>query len=512
MKHGILVHAAPDDVGVAVMDLNPGDEVGVVTLEGDFVMTVKAVDAVPLGHKVAMRAMPAGHVLLKYERPIGKTTQPIAQGAHVHTHNLKTMRWDVEGGLAGSAVPEIPVKAAEAADATERLSRGGRKPETLKLLGYRRENGRVGIRNYVLILPVDDISNAAAEGVGHLIKGTLALPHPYGRLQFGEDLELTFRTLAGAGRNPNVAAVIVIGIEPNWTQRIVDSIAETGKPVAGFSIERYGDLKTIEMASRKAMEYVQWANELQREPFSPEELWMSTKCGESDTTSGLASNPTVGRVFERLDAAGATLIFGETTEVTGGEDIIMGRCVSPEVVAEFKRVFDDYQALIASQGVDLMGSQPTEGNIRGGLTTIEEKALGNIQKMGRCKVQSVLDPAVEPGGPGLHFMDSSSAAAEMVTLCAAAGSVVHFFPTGQGNIIGNPIIPVIKLCANPLTVETMSEHIDVDLTGLVRVEINLDEAADRAMEMLERTICGRFTAAEALRHDEFVLTKLYRSA
>jgi (2R)-sulfolactate sulfo-lyase subunit beta len=386
------------------------------------------------------------------------------------------------------------------------------KPEEMKLLGYRRENGRIGVRNHVIILPVDDISNAAAEGVAKLIKGAMALPHPYGRLQFGEDLELTLRTLEGTGRNPNVAAVVVICIEPNWAKRVADAIAQTGKPVAAFSIERQGDLKTIEAAARKAKEFVQWAGELQREPFPVKDLWMSTKCGESDTTSGLAANPTVGRVFERLAAAGATLLFGETTEVTGGEDIVMEQCATPQVAADFRRVFDDYQALIKSQGVDLMGSQPTEGNIRGGLTTIDEKAMGNIQKMGRCTVQSVLGPAMEPKGPGLHFMDSSSAAAEMVTLCAAAGSVVHYFPTGQGNVIGNPIIPVIKLCANPLTVETMSEHIDVDLTGLLRVEINLDQAADRAMDVLNHTINGRLTSAEALRHDEFVLTKLYRSA
>ncbi len=382
----------------------------------------------------------------------------------------------------------------------------------MKLLGYKRPDGRFGVRNHVIILPIDDISNAAANGVASLIKGTMALPHPYGRLQFGEDLELTFRTLAGTGRNPNVAAAIVIGIEPKWTQRVVDAIAETGKPVAGFSIERYGDLKTIEMAARKAMEFVQYATELQREPFTVDQLCMSTKCGESDTTSGLAANPTVGRVFERLADAGATLIFGETTEVTGGEDIIANQCATQEVADGFMQFFNDYQALVKSKGVDLLGSQPTEGNIRGGLTTIEEKAMGNIQKMGRCTVVGVLDKAVEPQGPGLHFMDSSSAAAEMVTLCAAAGSVVHYFPTGQGNIIGNPIIPVIKLCANPLTVATMSEHIDVDLTGLLRIEINLDEGADKAMEVLEHTINGRFTAAEALRHDEFVLTKLYESA
>ncbi len=385
-------------------------------------------------------------------------------------------------------------------------------PRDLKLWGYRRPDGRFGVRNHVLIIPVDDLSNAVAEAVAHNIKGTMALPHPYGRLQFGADLDLTFRTLAGQGRNPNCAAAVVVGIEPKWTERIVTEIEKTGKPCVGFSIERSGDLKTIEAASRKAKEYVHLATEMRREPFGVDQLTMSTKCGESDTTSGLASNPTVGRVFERLADAGATLIFGETTELTGGEDLVVEKCATPDVAARFQAAFDDYQALVKSQGVSLVGSQPTEGNIRGGLSTIEEKALGNIQKAGRCTVVDFLEPAHEPRKPGLSFMDSSSAAAEMVTLCAAAGSVVHYFPTGQGNVIGNPVIPVIKLSANPLTVATMSEHIDVDLSALLRIEMNLDEAADAALEMLERTINGRMTAAEVLRHNEFVLTKLYRSA
>ena len=382
----------------------------------------------------------------------------------------------------------------------------------IPLTGYRRENGRVGIRNHVLIVSVDDISNAAVEGVAHLIRGTLALPHPYGRLQFGDDLDLTFNTLIGTGKNPNVAAVIVIGIEPNWTDYITSQIAETGKPVAGFSIERSGDLKTIAKAARKAKEFVHYATALLREPVDWNELWVSTKCGESDTTSGLASNPTVGRVFDRLDKIGNTLIFGETTEVTGGEDIIMDRCTTPEIAAQFKAAFDDYQDLVQSQGVNLMGSQPTEGNIRGGLSTIEEKAMGNIEKMGRCKMVGFLEPAEEPKGPGLHFMDSSSAAAEMVTLCCAAGASVHLFTTGQGNIVGNPVLPVIKMSGNPLTVKTMSEHINVDLTGLLRFEYNLNGAADRVMEIMAHTVNGRLTSAEALRHDDFVLTKLYRSA
>jgi (2R)-sulfolactate sulfo-lyase subunit beta len=382
----------------------------------------------------------------------------------------------------------------------------------MKLTGYRRENGRVGVRNHVVVIPVDDISNAAAEGVSYLIRDVMALTHPYGRLQFGEDLELTFGTLIGTGRNPNVAAAIVVGIEPKWTQRIVDGIAATGKPVAGFSIERYGDLKTIELASRQAMEFVQWAGELQREPIDLGELMVSAKCGESDTTLGLASNPTVGRVLERMIEVGATAIFGETTEVTGGEDLIAAQAATSQVALEFMQTFNAYQDFVKSTGADLMGSQPTEGNIRGGLTTIEEKAMGNIQKMGRNKVMSVLKPAQAPQGPGLHFMDSSSAAAEMVTLCAAGGSVLHFFTTGQGNIIGNPIIPVMKICANPLTIETMAEHIDVDISGILRLEMTLDQAADKVMDMMAHTVNGRLTAAEALRHNEFVLTKLYRSA
>jgi (2R)-sulfolactate sulfo-lyase subunit beta len=252
------------------------------------------------------------------------------------------------------------------------------------LTGYRRDNGRVGIRNHVLVISVDDISNAAVEGVASLIRGATALPHPYGRLQFGMDLDLTFDTLIGTGRNPNVAAVIVIGIEPNWTDYIVNGIAETGKPVAGFSIERSGDLKTIQHAAWKAKEFVQYATELARVPVDWEELLVSTKCGESDTTSGLAANPTVGRVFERLLAKGGTLIFGETTEVTGAEHKIVERFESKAEADAFQAAFDDYQALIVSQGVSLLGSQPTEGNIRGGLSTIEEKAFGNIAKIGMC--------------------------------------------------------------------------------------------------------------------------------
>ena len=385
----------------------------------------------------------------------------------------------------------------------------------LEFTGYRRENGRVGVRNHVIVLPLDDLSNAAAEAVANNIKGCLALPHSYGRLQFGEDLELHFRTLIGTGANPNVAACVVIGIEPAWTGRVVAGIAKTGKPVAGFAIEENGDINTIAAASRKAMEFLRDASEKQRVPCRLDELFISTKCGESDTTSGLASCPTVGNLIDKVDPHGATTCFGETSEITGAEQVCASRAASKEAAEKFMSTFLAYQEVIERHKTnDLSDSQPTKGNIAGGLTTIEEKAFGNLAKIGKkTKFIDVLKPAESPGkGAGLYFMDTSSAAAECVTLQAAAGFVVHLFPTGQGNVIGNPIEPVIKLTANPKTARTMSEHIDLDVSGILRREMTLDEAGDRLIEVMLRTCNGRLTCAEALGHREFVMTKLYQSA
>lgn len=381
-----------------------------------------------------------------------------------------------------------------------------------KFLGYRRADGRVGVRNHVIILPIDDISNAACEGVAALVPGVMALSHPYGRIQFGPDLDLHFLTLIGTGLNPNVAAVVVIGIEPKWTARVADAIAASGKPVAQFHIEGTGDLKTIQKAARAAMTLLQNASELQREELPMTDLVISAKCGESDTTSGLGSNPTLGKVAERVIASGGTYLFGETSELTGGEDIVANRIADPVQRAKFERLFKEHTDVILAQQADLLGSQPTEGNIAGGLSTIEEKALGNIQKIGSAQVTGVLEMAEAPTGRGLYFMDTSSAAAESVTLFAAGGAAVHLFTTGQGNIIGNPIVPVIKITANPKTAASMEEHIDLDVSATIRLEETLAQAGERLIDMIQTTASGRLTAAELLNHREFVLTRLHRTA
>jgi (2R)-sulfolactate sulfo-lyase subunit beta len=380
--------------------------------------------------------------------------------------------------------------------------------------GYRRENGRVGVRNHVVVLPVDDLSNAASRTVGAQVPATLPLPHAYGRLQYGEDLELHFRTLIGTGANPNVAAAIVIGIEPNWTARVAEGIAATGKPVEAFSIERNGDLEVVRRASRAAQTLVQHASEAHRELVDAAELTVSVKCGESDTTTGLASCPTVGVVVDELVDAGATVFFGGTPELTGGEHLIADRCSTGEVRKQFLETYQRYVGEIEANGADLFGSQPTQGNIAGGLSTIEEKALGNIEKTGTRPVVGVLAPAQAPsnGTRGLYFMDSSSAAAEHITLMCAGGAVLHLFPTGQGNVVGHPVLPVIKLTANPQTAATMGEHVDLDVSGLLRRELTLEAAGQELLDVLVRTANGRLTCAETLGHREFVLTRLYPSA
>ena len=256
-------------------------------------------------------------------------------------------------------------------------------------LGYKRENGRVGTRNHVVILPVDDISNACAEAVANNIKGTFAIPHAYGRLQFGADLELFFDTMIGTGKNPNVAAVIVIGIEPKWTKKIVDAIATTGKPVEGFSIEGTGDIKTTMKASQKAQEFSQWASEKQREECPLSDLWISVKCGESDTTSGMAANPAVGNLMDKLEPLGVHLCFGETSEITGAELVCAERAKDEKIKKKFLDTWNSYNNFILENKTnDLSESQPTAGNIKGGLTTIEEKAFGNLQKIGK-KVKQI---------------------------------------------------------------------------------------------------------------------------
>lgn len=256
----------------------------------------------------------------------------------------------------------------------------------MRLTGYRRPNGRVGVRNHVVVLPVDDLSNKAAEGVAALIPGVVALTHPYGRLQFGEDLELTFRTLAGHGANPNVYGAVVIGIEPKWAERVASEIALTGKPVEAFAIEGQGDLRTIERASRVAYRLLQEASEQEREPVEIRELVLSIKCGESDPTLGLAGNPALGKVVDYLVGEGATVIFGETSELTGAEHLIAARCATPEVREAFLTTYRSYVQMIESKGWTFWDPSPRRATSAGVSPPLRKRLWGISRR--RARVQS----------------------------------------------------------------------------------------------------------------------------
>ena len=378
--------------------------------------------------------------------------------------------------------------------------------------GYRRDNGRVGIRNHVLILPLDDLSQPACNAVANNIGGTVAIQHPYGRLQFGADLDLHFRTLIGAGSNPNVAAVIVIGIEEKWTQDVVDGIAKTGKPVAGFGIEQHGQIDTIARASRKAKEFVQYASALQKVECPISDLWVSCKCGESDTTSGLASCPTVGNAFDKLYEEGCTLVFGETTELTGGEHLVKARCANDRVRSEFTAFFDRYAKVIDDHKTsDLSDSQPTKGNIEGGLTTIEEKALGAIKKGGTRPLVEVLEEGERPTKKGFVIMDAPAPGVENLTAIVSGGCHAVIFSTGKGNCIGHPVAPVIKISGNPMTVKAMRDNIDVDVSGVINQGLTLDQATDIVQDKLVDVCWGAMTSSDMLGEIETAASRLLRT-
>ena len=381
--------------------------------------------------------------------------------------------------------------------------------------GYRRENGRVGIRNHVIILPLDDLSNAACEAVANNIKGTLALPHAYGRLQFGEDLELHFRTLIGTGAEPERGGLRRDRHRTRWTGRVVEGIAKTGKPVAGFSIEGNGDIGTIAAASRKAREFVQWASEKQRELCTIQELFVSTKCGESDTTSGLASCPTVGNLIDKLDPLGATTCFGETSELTGAEVVCASRAASKEVADEFMRGLQrlpgshrapqDQRPLRVAADQGQHRRRPHHHRGKGVRQSSEDRPQDQIHRRAEARRSARQGPRPVLHGYVVGRRRVRHAAGRRRLRCAPV-------PTGQGNVIGNPIEPVIKLTANPKTARTMVEHIDLDVSGILRREMTLDQAGDRLIDIMIRTCNGRLTCAEALGHREFVMTKLYQSA
>jgi altronate dehydratase large subunit len=381
---------------------------------------------------------------------------------------------------------------------------------TGNFLGYRRPDGRVGTRNYLLVVPTVICASVVAERIAHAVgPHGAALPHLAGCGQLGPDRRLTLETLAAYCGHPNVGAVLVIalGCEQIVAQHLADAARNAGKPAEILAIQSEGGTvrtttRGIEIARKLAS-----ALELeQRVPCALDSLILCVKCGGSDYTSGLAANPALGRVADRLVDAGGTAVLGEIAEIMGAEHLLAARAASPEPAAQLLRIISRVEAETIALGLDIRGTQPSPGNIRGGLTTIEEKSLGATHKGGeRTPLTDVVPYSGRITRRGLTVMDTPGLDVESVTGMVGGGAQVVVFTTGLGTPTGNPIAPVIKITGNAQTAVSMADNLDADVSGILDGRESLGTAADRLFAEVLEVSSGKSTAAERLGHREFAI-------
>lgn len=377
-------------------------------------------------------------------------------------------------------------------------------------LGYRRDDGRVGTRNHVLVVPTVICSSVVAERIAAAIGPTgTALPHLAGCGQLGPDMRLTHDTLAAYCGHPNVGSVLVValGCEQVVAQVLADAARRHGKPARIIAIQGEGGTvrataKGIEIATALAAEIAVQ----QREWCEMSDLVLSLKCGGSDYTSGLASNPTLGRVADRLVDLGGSAVLGEIAEIMGAEHLLAARATRPATSDRLIQVITRVEMEARALGLDIRGTQPSPGNIRGGLTTIEEKSLGATHKGGeRAPLEDVVGYAAPITRKGLTVMDTPGLDVESVTGMVAGGAQVVVFTTGLGTPTGNPVAPVIKITGNARTARHMADNVDLDVSGIMDDTETLDAAAGRLFEEVLAVASGRSTAAERLGHREFAI-------
>ena len=376
--------------------------------------------------------------------------------------------------------------------------------------GYRRRDGRVGTRNHVLVVPTVICASVVAERVAAAVAPVgVALPHLAGCGQLGPDMRVTHDTLAAYCAHANVGAVVVValGCEQVAAQALADVARVHHKPVEIVAIQSEGGtVKATAKASRIAEAFAGMLAADEREWCDVAELVLSLKCGGSDYTSGLASNPTLGRVTDRLVDLGGSAVLGEIAEIMGAEHVLASRASDPATATRLLQVITRVETEARSLGLDIRGTQPSPGNIRGGLTTIEEKSLGATHKGGeRAPLADVIAYAAPIRRKGLTVMDTPGLDVESVTGMVGGGAQVVVFTTGLGTPTGNPIAPVIKITGNSRTARQMADNIDLDVSGIIDDTETLDEAAGRLLDEVIEVASGRQTAAERLGHREFAI-------
>ncbi len=382
----------------------------------------------------------------------------------------------------------------------------------MNFLGYRRPDGTVGIRNHVLILPCSACASSTAQMVSRQVQGTVAIVNQNGCAQVEGDLAITMEVLAGLAANPNVYGTVLIGLgcenaQASMMEELIRS--KTNKPLYTLVIqEEGGTVATVKKATEFASQMVGEASAMQREEFPLSELILGTNCGGSDPTSGLASNPVVGNLSDRLVDEGSTSILCETTEFIGAEHILAKRAATPEIAQQIYDIIKRYEDHLSNVGESLRNGNPSPGNKAGGITTLEEKSLGCIHKGGHRPIVEVFDYAQRPRKKGLVIMDTPGYDIASVTGIAAGGAQVMVFTTGRGTPTGNPIMPVIKITANKGTYDKMQDNIDLDVSSVLHGEKTVEDMSGELLQEVLAVANGKVTKAEAFGFGDIAISRV----
>lgn len=486
MANAILLDGK-DNVVTCTAAATAGDTIKI--LGGDEIICV---EDIPIWHKVALKKISKGEKIFKYGEVIGEASADIAAGGWVSHENIFSVPRDYssemksirngELGIRNELVPNVQSFAP-------------------KFFGYKRSDGRAGIRNHILILPTCACGSETARIVASQVRGAVNIIFNTGCSDVQANTDMSQKILTGFACNPNVFGVVIIGLgcETVPHAKLRDKIKSmTNKPVVSFGIqEEGGTLKTIEKAVRAARDLAAEAGLQQKELCDISELLLGIECGGSDATSGIASNPAVGELSDKLIDLGASTLMSESIEWIGGEHVLAKRAATPELHNQIIKICADYEEHLKSAGQDCRAGQPTPGNKFGGLSTIDEKSLGCIRKGGTRPIVEVLNQAERPTKRGAIVMDTAGYDISSVTSMVAAGCNAIIFTTGRGTPTGNAIVPVLKVTANAQTFSWMEDNIDVDLSGIISGELTIGAAGDLLLKKIYDVCNGRLTKAEA---------------
>lgn len=381
-----------------------------------------------------------------------------------------------------------------------------------EFFAYRRADGKAGLRNHVIVLSIMDNVNPVVRQISQSVRGVIPVTTKFGRGQFGKDNEQRIRTLVGLGINPNVGAVLVVSLEQTSAELVASKIAVSGKPVEIITVQEAGNtVSCVCKGTEKVVKMAVATSMMRREKANVSELMVGLQCGGSDTTSGIASNPLIGVVADKIIECGGTVFLAETSEFLGAERILAKRAVNKKAKNKILEIVKNVENEAKRRGLHIRGANPAPDNFRGGLTTIEEKSLGSILKGGSKTISGVLGYASPAPTSGFFIMDTPSPAVESMTGLVAGGAQLILFSTGVGNTIGNPIAPTVKVTANVDTAKKMDVNIDFDASSIITEGLDTQQVALQLLKEILMIAEGKKTKSEILYQEEIAISRIERS-